>query len=727
MSYSDKRIGRRIPAFVRREDTPGVRFDSGPYVGKIVNNLDTLRAGRLEVWIPDLGGKEDDPHSWRTVHYASPFFGSSNQEDSGQGPNEKNEFKSVKHTYGMWFTPPDVGNFVICTFIAGDPMRGFWFACIPNQLGQHMVPAIAGSKNVDSSNIQDSAAKEIYESGNPYPVVEFNENGENASDLENFTQKKKPIHEYQVKILGEQGLDKDQVRGIITSSSQRESPSAVFGISTPGRPLEEKSAPSDASGEGEGSDIKTKDLEVYGRRGGHSFVMDDGDYQGKNQLMRFRTASGHQIMLHDSEETIYISNSTGKVWLEMTGKGNLHVYSEESVSFRSKKGFNFHTEKDFIVQADGNIQFKAKKAFNVESESTTFASSKKTTIFGAGDVEIGSQGKINLHARNSGSFLTGSELVLHGSKIRLNSGKGPEVKKPKEIKTNKFPDAEKSGNKWKSKPNKIKSIVKIVPTHEPWPRPPNKKSSAAAGAAGGGTTDGAQQVSASGVNPSGAPNSRLPGIPAAGNAGINQAVAQGVRGGVSSNYLDRYDNPTPSSGVGPLSADEVKALKTQIGYSESGFKYDIAGGAGGNYLGKYQFGAGALADQKYIKDDAYRLYGNAAVNYPSSWTGKDGINSKEAFLSNGSVQEKAMEVNLQTNYNRLLRNGGISASDDPSTVAGMLSVSHLIGAGGYDKKGNPVGAFGWRTTGFGQDAFGTTGEKYFNLGRYSQNVLAKRG
>jgi hypothetical protein len=64
---SDKRLVNRLPERVRREDTPGVRIDSGPFIGIIRNNNDPTRAGRLQVWIPDLGGKSDDPSSWRTV------------------------------------------------------------------------------------------------------------------------------------------------------------------------------------------------------------------------------------------------------------------------------------------------------------------------------------------------------------------------------------------------------------------------------------------------------------------------------------------------------------------------------------------------------------------------------------------------------------------------------------------------------------------------------------
>ena len=126
----DKRISKLPPAHFRREES-SIRSDPGPFIAKVKNNLDPTRSGRLQVWIPDLGaGQEEKVENWRTVSYASPFFGSTYQDD-----NEQNAFQKVKHTYGMWFVPPDIGNFVLCTFVAGDANRGFWFACVPNMIG----------------------------------------------------------------------------------------------------------------------------------------------------------------------------------------------------------------------------------------------------------------------------------------------------------------------------------------------------------------------------------------------------------------------------------------------------------------------------------------------------------------------------------------------------------------------------------------------------------------
>jgi len=722
MSTTDRRVGKKVPLAFRREDALGVRIDSGPYIGKIKNNFDPTRTGRLQVWIPDIGaGDESDPSNWRTVSYASPFFGATAQHEN----DKNNKFKNVKHTYGMWFTVPDLDNFVICTFIAGDPMRGFWFACVPNQLGQHMVPAIAGSKNLDKEQIDDSVVKQMSKDG-PLPAVEFNEISN--EDWSKFTDLKKPIHEEQTKILVEQGLDRDTTRGVVSSSSQRESPSTVFGISTPGRPLSNTT-----SGD---------DYRVYGRKGGHTFVMDDGDFEEKNKLVRLRTSGGHQLIMNDTEEVLYISNGTGDAWVELTGSGNVHVYGGSSINIRAKENFNLHADKDINIHAGGNFNVLSKKAFKLEGETISSLSTKETTFYGS-DLKLGSSGQINIDPAGAGSFTAGQNLTLVGQLIKLNSGSGPDVEKPEAITVYDLNEAEKDGSgQWQTKEAKLKSITKIAPTHEPWPREAGKPSATSSSASSASNASGSGNGGADGTGgadsntgTSAAPSNKVvtgsdgisvdnagkpvvSGTNSSSDVGPTEALTKSVRKPADKSYMSRDDNPTPSAGIGPLDATQVKALKTQIALSESGYNYGATEAARGNYLGKYQIGGAVLSDQGYIKPDAYAKYGTSAVNYPSSWTGKDGVTSKDSFLANPTAQEASMDRLLQSNYKTLSKIGAVNGSDDSATVAGMLSTSHLLGAGG---------AKTWRRTGEGADANNTSGTSYFNMGRYAVNVLAKTG
>jgi hypothetical protein len=152
----------------------------------------------------------------------------------------------------------------------------------------------------------------------------------------------------------------------------------------------------------------------------------------------------------------------------------------------------------------------------------------------------------------------------------------------------------------------------------------------------------------------------------------------------------------------------------QLGFRESSNNYSAVNQLG--YSGKYQFGAAALVDRGYIKREAYNAYRNDALSRPESWTGKDGIKNREDFLRNTQIQESVMFEQLTANYNTLVQTRAINASDEKTVIAGMMAVSHLLG---------PGGANNWKKTGTGADANGVGGGEYYNLGRYSIEVLSK--
>jgi hypothetical protein len=710
----DTRSGKKPPDHFVREDS-STRLDTGPYIGKIKNNLDPSRSGRLQVYIPDLsGGDEDAAENWRTVSYASPFFGSTTQPDT----NKQNAFSKVKHSYGMWAVPPDIGNLVLCTFVAGDPNRGYWFACVPGQLGHHMIPGIGGSYNVDTDSIEDPKVGKNYTKGKPTVVAEFNENDE-GTDWTNFVNLKKPVHEEQFKVYLEQGLEEDYTRGIVSSTSQRESPSYVFGISTPGRPLKDTASDSQYANKIQSGDLKESDYAVAARKGGHSFILDDGNFQGKDNLIRLRTAGGHQILMNDSEHVLYIGNDTGSVWVELTGAGHLNIFTANSLNVRAGADLNFHADRDIKLNAGSNIQMSAGKAIQQQSKTHAINTVEAITLFGGSKVNVGSSGTINLNSGSSTNVTASGSVYLTGSKVNLNNGFGPSAvfDKPSPLKFNKLPDTGKQGDKWLSVDGALPTIVPIAPTHEPWKlhQPSNMPGIFTPGAIGENTSTASPGAGVTSGQP---PGKELPVVECKGtepptDAGPKAAQGVGVKNPASKSLLTRSSAPTVTEGVGPLTAQQTAAVMAQLGHNESGSNYQAENQYA--YIGKYQTGAAVLVDQGYIKRDAYALYGNKAVNNASSWTGKDGITSKEEYKNNGPLQEKVMQQLLKSNYKTLTRIGAIKNGDDQCTVAGMLAASHLIGAGGANN---------WRNTGGGQDANGTTGTSYFNMGRYAVDVLA---
>lgn len=459
---TDKRLNRRVPEHVRREDTPGIRIDSGPFIGIVKNNVDPIRGGRIQVWIPELGTAEDDPKGWRTVRYASPYYGATTQTR-----NESNSYENVVHSYGMWAVVPDIGNQVICTFIAGDPGRGYWFACINPNLSHYMMPGLAAGNEVDTSETSANLKSKYNATSSKWPVAEFNQNKKENLDS-TWINNSKPVHELQANILINQGLDRDGIRGAITSSSQRESPSNVFGISTPGRPLNDPADDPTYDERLKSGKLTAGDLEIRARKGGHTFVMDDGDQKGKDQLVRLRTAGGHQILMNDTEKVMYVANSTGAVWLEFTAGGHVNVYSQAGIHMRTEGELNLHADKDINIQSGGSIRMKSAISTAFQTKDLTVKASGSLTAQ-AGKIGMLSDGAFNVQAAGFGVNSSG-QLVLKGSKILLNTETPPGVPPVRDLAVYKQADTRFVDGLWNSEPNTVESIATFVPAHEPWPR-----------------------------------------------------------------------------------------------------------------------------------------------------------------------------------------------------------------------------------------------------------------
>jgi hypothetical protein len=652
----DQRAGTKVIKSLRREEAGGARVDPYPYIGIVKNNLDPTRSGRLQIYIPDLGGDEKDQLNWRTVSYASPYMGYTTNDKIS---DTANAFESVSHSYGMWMIPPDIGVQVIALFIAGDPLRGYWVACVNPNLSHHMIPAMAGSANAIGSK------------GVPTPVVEFNENEKANITNPVFYNLPKPIHKIQAEILKVQGLDRDPIRGAIGSTSQRETPSAVFGISTPGRPLNDPADDLNYITKLNSDKLPPEYFKVTGRKGGHTFVMDDGATLGQDKLVRLRTAGGHQILMHDSANTLYIAHADGTSWIELTSDGRVNVYSQGAFSVRSESDINLHSDKNININAANNINLKAGNKIQAESVRTTLLTGS-LGVEASGDAEFKTGSRFNVETGASMSLKVGSTYALEASQILNNSGGTVGVGQIKG-----FVIANTDLN----------TIVTVAPTHEPFYR----------------------GVTPAFFNPENSSSGIEPQTTYTGNVDAIKNLA-GSEVKSPAGTKDLRNQPDPTGTVGNLSKDQMTAYLTQIGKSESGGNYDTTNQLG--YVGKYQFGYQALIDQGYVKSS---VTSNAQLSNPNSWTGKDGITDRSAWLSNGSVQESAMLTYTQTNYTRMVSNGAITADMPPEDVGGMLAASHLLGAGGANT---------WRKGGGGADANGTTGDTYFQKGKFAVSVLA---
>lgn len=415
----------------------------GPYLAKVIGHLDKQFMGSLKVQLLRSNSSGDDSDregQVKIVSYASPFYGVTPLHSATGSDN----YQNTQQSYGFWAVPPDVGTLVLVTFVEGRDDSGFWFACVQDDYMNFMVPdGRAATANTTNATPQ-------YLKGKKLPVGEYNKNLVSPNGQNQPTYYPRPYNNDFVKQLEEQGLLDDDVRGITSSSARRETPSSVFGISTPG-PLDKRSgAPKVYKG--------TQEVQANmfsSRLGGHSVVMDDGDdkilrkgpahnnpaeYVNKdanepggdptlpaNELFRIRTRTGHQILLHNTEDLIYIGNSKGTAWIELTANGKIDVYAQDSVSIHSNQDLNFTADRDINFTAFENMNIVVGNEFKQDVGNSTSLTTGTFYTLNAGDsISNNAASFISLYAEDSFTAIakTGMNLLCEDT---LNIGSSTEI------------------------------------------------------------------------------------------------------------------------------------------------------------------------------------------------------------------------------------------------------------------------------------------------------------
>lgn len=385
MARVGKPFGQKTAPANYRNDSAGSMRSPGVYVGIVKKNDDPQNMGRLQVHIPAFGGDPENPDTWISVSYASPFAGSTSIFD--QGANVE-EYEDTIKSYGFWAVPPDIDARVLVAFADGGKIDlGYWFACLFQRGTQVSVPGIP--------------AKRTY-GGDNKPAAPKNKRDLNP-DLEKYVEHK-PMSD----ALKKQGLAEDNLRGTTTSGATRESPSRVTGLLTPGQ---------------------------------HQFVMDDGDKEGNNRLIRLRTTNGTQLLLDDVAGHVYVVSKNGESWLELSADGQIHVYGSSNVNIRSQANINLY--------ADNNINIEAGNAVNIKTTtgSIKMESGNELSTFASTNTKITSLETSNI---NSGvaHYETAGVIHMNGPVADFHS-----PIEPYELTVNQ---------------GVTQSICSVVPEHEPW-------------------------------------------------------------------------------------------------------------------------------------------------------------------------------------------------------------------------------------------------------------------
>jgi len=381
-----KSNNHNMPDRVKQGGKNGINTISGVYPAIVVKNQDSTNLGRIEVRIPEMGNPTSK--ATRMISLVSPMAGIDGLYDAAD--DVKADSGTAK-SYGMWPQPPAVGTEVLVAFTSSRE-EGFLIGSMMSKDRNSMMGGNASTEAYDP------------DTGDQYFAQSLEKNPKDNND--SVTRPTESVVDANRKI---QGLAGDLVRGHSQSSARRESPSRVFGITT---------------------------------NGGHTFSMDDGATDGSgSQNIRIRSKSGAQILIDDTNDFIFVTNSQGSAYIEIDSDGNIDMYSAKNVSVHAEEDINFHAKQNINMQADQGVNIKSTGAEGIKMEASVGG--------------IHQTAKDIWSVKGLTSNITSNHHKETASRIDMN---GPTATTPTEITMQ-----SQVANK-----NILESAASRVPEHHPW-------------------------------------------------------------------------------------------------------------------------------------------------------------------------------------------------------------------------------------------------------------------
>ena len=406
--------------------------------GTVVDTNDPQQMGRIRAVCPMLGDSmqalvEDIP--WAV--YVTPFGGQTSV--GTRGPGIQTSTGGI--SYGMWAIPK-VGALVIVMCLDGDPQHRAYVGCVYDQHTPHTLPH--GRWMYEDHPALEKGATNPIPLG-PYTSRESFIEPLNGNMRQAFGNKDNPNHEWRTRAADYQvaAVDIDLINQVFGSVPDDKDVTYEDWMSTQGYQISRTDpfAPTSFTD-------KNYDSMVYSwtSPGFHAISMDD---RQENCRLRLRTTSGHQIILDDTNERIYIATAKGNNWIELDQDGNISMFTTNKVSVRAQKDINFTSDESIRFHAAKGIHMYSGTTVNIQSaQNMMFETAQSFYLQAAAAIHEKAGGVLNLTSSSTINILAATSILETAGAIHFNGPAAASATAPPEK------------AKW----------TNLVPDHEPYAR-----------------------------------------------------------------------------------------------------------------------------------------------------------------------------------------------------------------------------------------------------------------
>lgn len=332
----------------------GITF-YGLTLGRVVSTDDPHQMGRLYVLCPELGDPPDlSPEEFTNLPlctYLAPFAGTT-ESDQARGPSDT--YSQGPLTYGMWAIPKR-GSIVGVMCLNGNTNQRVWVGSIYDQNSVNTLPHGRYFYEGDGGQIphpQGAPYGPVTATEHPIQPIYDNQTQAFNSRLGNFEWRTRGADFQNAAVIGDDTFQ--------PSPCNLEDDSEVEFKQEDGTTITITQGLS-AARDNEGA----YDNQVYSwtTPGFHSISMDDRQI---NCRVKFRTSAGHQIIMDDTNERIYINTAKGNNWIEIDEDGSIDIFSTEKISATGKH-INFTAEETIRLYGKHGVHIKSDTEIRVQA------------------------------------------------------------------------------------------------------------------------------------------------------------------------------------------------------------------------------------------------------------------------------------------------------------------------------------------------------------------------